>query len=303
MTEVVLQSRSMRLSVAKARDYAWSYGFMLPSLVLFVVFFVVPLLLAVDRSLLVGRPGFTHFGGLVNYQDVVTDPSFWRSIWNTTVYTAVVVGVGTALSLGLAAAIFPLGGRPQAFMKGALYLPTVVSAVVVTMVWAWIYNPPYGLLNWFLSLFGVPPIAWLGTSATALPALMVMALATGRGIGVLLITASMASIPTEIYEAARMDGAGRWAIFRRITLPLIKPVVLYLLVISTIEAASVLTPVWVLTRGGPGGATSTIAFEIYRTAFSSFDLGTAAAQSMILLALLLPVSVVYFRILGRDVDY
>ena len=207
-------------------------------------------------------------------------------------YAAITVGLGTAISLGLAAAIFPLGSRSQAFMKGALYLPTVVSAVVVTMVWAWIYNPPYGVLNWILSLFGAEPVAWLGTSTTALPALMVMALATGRGLGVLLITASMATIPEEVYEAARLDGAGRWSLFRRITFPLIKPVVFYLVVISTIEAANILTPVWVLTRGGPGGATSTIAFEIYRTAFSSFDLGLAAAQSMILLLILLP-GVVY----------
>ncbi len=292
----------MRISTAHLRDHAWSYAFLLPSLVLFGVFFVVPLLFAVERSLLVGRPGFTQFGGLENYRVVVSDPGFWRSIWNTTLYVIVTVGLGTGLSLLLAAAIFPLGSRSQAFMKGALYLPTVVSAVVVTMVWAWVYNPPFGVLNWILSLFGIPPVAWLGTAATALPSLMVMALATGRGLGVLLITAAMANIPTEIHEAARMDGAGRWAMFSRITFPLIKPVVFYLLVISTIEAASVLTPVWVLTRGGPGGATATIAFEIYRTAFSSFDLGAAAAQSMILLFLLLPVSYLYFRLLGRDVD-
>ena len=287
----------------RLRDYGWSYAFLLPGFVVFAIFLVWPIILAVGRSLEVGRPGFTSFAGLTNYIAALTDPTFWNSIWNTVLYSVVTVGLGLVISLGLAVMIFPLGPRMQAIFKGAFYLPTVVSAVVVTMIWAWIYNPPYGILNWLLSLVGLGPVAWFGQASTALASLMAMALATNRGVGVLLITASMASIPTEIYDAAQIDGAGRWALFRRITFPLIKPVVLYLLIISTIESSQVFTPVWVLTHGGPAGATSTVAFQIYRTAFLSFDLGSAAAESMILFALLLPISLIYFRILGRDVEY
>jgi multiple sugar transport system permease protein len=277
--------------------------FLLPGLLVFLVFLALPLALAVFRSLEAGRPGFTEFVGLDNYVAVLANPTFWLAIRNTVVYAVVTVGLGIAISLALAVMIFPYGPRTQAVFKAAFYLPTVISAVVVTMIWAWLYNPPYGILNWFLSLFGAPPVAWLGTSATAMPALMAMSLATTRGVGVILITASMASIPGEIYDAASIDGAGRWTLFRRVTFPLIRPVVLYLLLISTIEASQVFTPMWVLTHGGPQNATTTVAFLIYRTGFLSFDLGTAAAQSMLLLALLLPVSFVYFRVLGRDVEY
>ncbi len=277
--------------------------FLLPGLIVFLVFLGLPLALAVFRSMEAGRPGFTEFVGLDNYAAVLANPTFWLSLRNTVVYALVTVGLGIVISLALAVMIFPYGPRTQAIFKAAFYLPTVISAVVVTMIWAWLYNPPYGILNWFLSLFGVPPVAWLGTSATAMPALMAMSLATTRGVGVILITASMASIPGEIYDAASIDGAGRWTLFRRVTFPLIRPVVLYLLLISTIEASQVFTPMWVLTHGGPQNATTTVAFLIYRTGFLSFDLGTAAAQSMLLLALLLPVSFVYFRVLGRDVEY
>jgi multiple sugar transport system permease protein len=292
-----------RRAAGRRRELFWAAVFLGPSLLIFTVFFLYPLLLVLIRSLQSGRLSDTTWVGLANYAEIVGDGRFWEPVWNTVVYTAVVVGLGLVLSIGLAALIFPFGPRLQAIFKGALYLPAVVSAVVITLVWGWLYQPTFGLLNYFVELLGGQPIAWLGDTATAMPAMMVMAIATGRGVGVVLITASMAAIPPELHEAARIDGAGRRVEFTRITLPLIKPVVLYLTLISVIEAFQVFTPIYLLTNGGPEGSTETVAFVIYRTAFNAFDLGMAAAQSVVLLVILLPVSYACFRVFGRDVEF
>jgi multiple sugar transport system permease protein len=281
----------------------WGYFFLLPSLLPYAVFFVLPLARAVLLSLSNWQPGQWEFVGLAHYADALASPILWTAMRNTAVYTGVVVGAGTLISLALAALILPLRPSLQSFFKGAFYLPTVVSVVVVTTVWAWLYNPAYGLLNYLLGLAGQDPVVWLGDRNVALPALMLMALATGRGPGVIILTASMAGIPTDLYDAGRVDGAGGWALFRHITLPLIRPALLYLILISTLEAFQVFAPMWLLTNGGPQGATLSMALLIYRTAFASFQLGPAAAQSMILFVAILFFSILYFRVLGGQVEY
>jgi multiple sugar transport system permease protein len=281
----------------------WGYFFLLPSLVPFMVFFVLPLLRAVRLSLSTWRPGEWEYVGLANYLAVLRDPVFAIAMKNTAIYAAVVVLGGTGIALLLSVLIFPLHPRWQALLKGAFYLPLVISAVVVTMVWAWLYNPAFGLFNHMLSLIGVDPVVWLGDTKTALPALMLMALATTLGTGVIMITASMANVPEELYDAAKIDGAGGWSLLRNITLPLIRPVLLYLILISTIAAFQIFTPMWLLTRGGPQHATISVAQLIYRTAFQSFKLGPAAAQSILLFFVILIVSVVYFRLLGEETEF
>ena len=281
----------------------WGYFFLLPSLVPFAVFFVLPLVRAVILSLSTWQPGEWEFVGLSNYSAVIQDPVFAIAMKNTAVYALVVVPGGTAISLLLSVLIFPLPPRLQALLKGTFYLPLVISAVVVTMVWAWLYNPAFGLFNHLLSLVNVDPVVWLGDTRTALPSLMLMTLATTQGTGVIMITASMANVPTELYDAAKLDGAGGWSLLTRITLPLIRPVLLYLVLISTIEAFQIFTPMWLLTRGGPQHATISVALLIYRTAFQSFKLGPAAAQSILLFFIILIASVIYFRMLGEKTEF
>jgi multiple sugar transport system permease protein len=297
----------MNLTAARARQTVWrgrwGYLFLLPSLLPYAVFFVWPLARAVLLSLSNWQPGQWEFVGLAHYADALASATLWAALQNTAVYALVTVALGTAISLALAALIFPLAPGLQSLFKGAFYLPTVISAVVVTVVWAWLYNPAYGLLNYLLSLLGLDPVVWLGDSRIALPALMLMALATGRGPGVIMITASMGSIPTDLYDAAKVDGAGGWGLFTGVTLPLIRPVLLYLILISTIEAFQVFTPMWLLTNGGPQGATLSVALLIYRTAFASFQLGPAAAQSIILFFVILLFSLFYFKVLGGEVEY
>jgi len=281
----------------------WGYFFLLPSLVPFTLFFIIPLVKAVVLSFNAAPLGKWKWGGLANYIAVVHDPVFWVATKNTVIYTLVVVFGITVVALILSVLIFSLGNVWQGFFKAAFYLPSIVSSVVIILIWSWLFNPAFGLLNYLLSLVHLPLVVWLGDVHTALPSLMVMSLSTGAGTGVILITAAMAGIPTDLYDAARVDGAGGWNLFWKITFPLIQPVLLYLLVITTIDAFQIFTPMWMLTSGGPEHATISVAFLIYRTAFQSFKFGQASAMSVFLFFFILIVSILYFRMMGREVSY
>ena len=280
----------------------WGYFFLLPSLIPFSVFFILPLIRAVILSFSEVVPGHWNFVGITNYVGVFRDPVYWIAMKNTIIFAGVVVFGGLLIMLILSVLVFPLRVILQTLFKGAFYLPTVISIVVVTMMWTWLYNPAFGLLNYLLSLLNIEPVVWLGNVHIALAALIIMTLATGTGTGVILITASMGSISVELYDAARIDGAGNWTLFWKITMPLIRPVILYLLVISTIDCFQIFTPMWIMTRGGPQYATISVAFLVYRTAFQSFKLGSAAAQSIVLFFFILIISVIYFKLMGKEIE-
>lgn len=289
--------------IRKSSKSKWGYFFVIPSLIPFIVFLIVPIFRSVILSFTLTTTKEREFGTLINYVTALNTPVFWTSLRNTTVYTIFLVVIGLVIALLLSVLIFPMNRGFQALFKGAFYLPTVISAVVVTMIWGWMYHPVYGLFNYLLSVFDLPTLVWLGNKDTALFSLILMAIATGPGTGVILITAGMASIPNEIYDAAKIDGAGGWTMFNRITLPLIKPVLLYLMVVMTTEAFQIFTPMYILTRGGPQYSTISIAMLIYRNAFQSYNLGLASAQSILLFVMVLLVTFVYFKIIGKDVNY
>ncbi|HET6455061.1 MAG TPA: sugar ABC transporter permease, partial [Armatimonadota bacterium] len=194
----------------------------------------------------------------------------------------------------------------QNFYKGAFYLPGVVSAVVVAMIWLWMFDSAHGLLNYMLPTMtgGVmKPISWLGDAHIALPSLMFMAVAGGGGGAVILYLAAMGGIPATLYEAARIDGANRWTEFWRITLPLLKPTTLYLAIMGTIGSFQVFTSIYMMTRGGPNYATTTVVYRIYETAFEFLKLGRASAMALILALIIVGVSIVQFKVLGTEVEY
>jgi multiple sugar transport system permease protein len=281
----------------------WGYYFILPCLAVWTVFFIVPIVQAVFMSFTEWRPTGSTWVGLDNYVATLKDPIFLVAMRNTVLFSAVVVVATIALALALSVLIFPLPGRAQAFFKGAFYLPAVISTAVVAMLWLWLYNPPFGLFNYILWLFGMEPVAWLGGTNTALPSIMVMSIWSDFGTAIILLTAGMASIPPDLYDAATVDGAGGWSRFWKITLPLLKPVLLFLGVMNTVKAFQVFTPVWLLTRGGPANHTTTVAYHIYITAFNFLKLGLASAQSVLLFLAILVFSAFQFKLLGAQVEY
>lgn len=281
----------------------WGYIFIAPSFVLFLIFFFVPVLGAAYLSLVRYTPLFTTWVGWENYREVLSDPIFWISLRNNALYALGVVPLWLGKALVISALIYPLSPRVQSFFKSAFYLPHVTSAIIISMVWLWIYNPSFGLLNGLLRLVGLAPVNWLGSTSLALPAIIAMVVIMGGGSSIVLITASMGSIPTALYEAAALDGANRIQMFTRITVPLLRPIILYLVVIGTIGSFQVFENIYLMTQGGPQFATMTLVYLIWETAFVSFDFGQAAAQAMVLFAITFVLGVLQFRLLSSNVEY
>jgi multiple sugar transport system permease protein len=283
----------------------WAYLFLAAPLLLFAVFRLVPILITLALGFMDYVPGgAAAWVGGENYAYVWRDDLFWKALRNTFLYTLGVVPLGLAVALLLSWLIFRLkSGTWQVIFKSAFYLPGVASGAILALVWLWMFNPAYGLLNWLCSLVGLGPFRWTGDARSALPSLVLMALAGGHGAAVVLLTAAMGSIPETYYEAARLDGAKAWAEFRSITLPLLRPTLLYLVVTSTIASFQVFTQVLLMTGGGPYYATTTWVHLIYTDAFEFFDFGKAAAEATLLFVGLALVAVVQYRFLSTDVEY
>ncbi len=309
----MLRSSASRVRLAHAavtmgaavRRHVWSYLFVLPTFALFVVFTLVPVVQAFVLSLQSARIVGGDFIGLQNFVTLAEDPVFRQALGNTILYSAVVVAAQLTLALVVASLIQPLGPRSQTFYRALFYLPLVNSAILVAMVWRWIFNAnPYGLANTFLGVFGLQPLLWIGSSDQALAAVILSAVLTIPGGGVVLYSAAMGSLPKELYEAAEVEGAGALTKWWYITVPLLKPTTLYLLVVYTILAFQVFERVYVMTNGGgPNNATITIVQLIYSTAFQFGRYGLASAMAVVLFIMAVAVAVVQFRSLRSDVEY
>lgn len=284
-------------------QHRWDYFFILPKVLFFAAFVLIPVLWAFLLSFQEVRPFGSVWVGLDNFQRAWHDPLLVTALTNTIKYTVVTVPASLILALVLATLVHPLGARPQSFFRGAFYLPRVTSIVVIAMVWRWIYQPRYGLLNYFLGLFGVAGPDWLGNANVALWALILMFILTPPGLGVILYLSAMNAIPEELYEAARIDGASAWRQWYKITLPLLKPATLYLIILETIGAFQAFAQIEMMTKGGPGNATTTLVYLIYQTAFRDFDFGLASAQAILLFAIIFLVAFFQYRFLTSKVQY
>jgi len=290
---------------AALRRHGWSYLFVLPTFSLFVVFTLLPVAQGLVLSLQDARVTGGSFIGLANFGTLADDPVFRQALGNTVLYATVVVAAQVTLALIVASLIQPLGTKSRVFYRALFYLPLVNSAILVAIVWRWIFNPnPFGLANATLGVFGVGPFLWIGSSDQALLAVILSAVLTIPGGGVVLYSAAMGSLRRALYEAADLEGAGPFAKWRHITVPLLRPTTLYLVVVYTILAFQVFERVYIMTNGGgPNNATITIVQLIYSTAFQFGRYGLASAMAVVLFLMAMVVAVVQFRSLRTDVEY
>ena len=283
----------------------WAYLFLSVPLLLFLFFHVIPLV----TTLLLGFAdyfpgGFPVWVGLENYGYALTNDLFWKSLWNTALYAVGVVPASILISLLLAHLIFGLKRSSfQTLFKSAFYLPAVTSGAILSLVWLWLFNPARGLLNYLLDFIAIGPFTWTGDPTMAMPSLVLMAIVGGHGAAVVLLTAAMGSIPASYYEAAHLDGASSWRQFWTITIPLLRPTLLYLIITTTIGSFQVFTQVLMMTAGGPNYATTTLVYLIYTDAFEYFDFGKAAAEATILSVGLAAIAVIQYKWLSSDVEY
>lgn len=289
-------------AIIKAR---WAYFFLCIPLLLFGVFNLLPMAATVILGFADYFPGGAPIWvGLSNYAYALSDDLFWKAMWNTFLYTLGVVPASIMISLLLAYLIYGLRHSiAQAVFKSAFYVPVVTSGAILSLVWLWLFNPARGLLNYLLSFIGLGPYLWTSDPQMALPSLMLMTVVGGHGAAIVLLTAAMGSIPTTYYEAAHLDGATRWRQFWTITVPLLRPTLLYLVVTSTIASFQVFTQVLMMTGGGPNYATTTLVYLIYTDAFEYFDFGKAAAEATMLSLGLAAIAVIQYKWLSSDVEY
>lgn len=286
------------------RDYGWAYLFILAPVLLFLVFTLYPVLSALVMSFQKYNIMNSTWVGLDNYERLVKDDTFWKSIRNTIIFTVGTVPINILITFMLSYFIFQMKSKWQTFFKATLYLPAVASGVTISIVWLAIFDPTdSGLLNRFLSLFGLDPVIWLGQSGTALFSLILMNWLGSHGAGIILYLAAMGGIPKSLYEAADIDHASGWTQFSKITWPLLKPTTLYLLVTGVITSFQVFISVYLMTQGGPNFATTTIAYLIYETAFKFYEFGLASAQSFVLAVIIIVISVIQFKYFSSDIEY
>lgn len=237
--------------------------------------------------------------GIDNYAAIVQDPVFLQATWNTMVYTFWTVPVSMGIALVVAVALNQ-GLRLQKWYRTAFFLPHVTATVAIAMVWLLIFNPQQGLLNGILSIFGVPGQAWLADPNLALGSVIAVGAWHGIGIKMLIYIAALQNIDESLYEAASVDGASTARKFFAITLPMLKPATFFVLVISIIGAFQVFDQIYVLTDGGPANSTTMMTYEIYRSAFQKFQMGMASAQSVVLFAFLLVMTLISRRATRGD---
>ncbi|HEX7003854.1 MAG TPA: sugar ABC transporter permease [Trueperaceae bacterium] len=285
------------------RQSMWGYLFVLPHTALFAIFFLLPVAGALLLAFLEYRPNEVTFVGLENFRRALTDPLMGIALRNTAMFTAAVVVLWLGKALLIAYLIDPLSPGMQVFYKSAFYLPSVTSSVIISLIWLWIFNPTFGLLNALVVGLGFDPVSWLGNTRTALPALIGMQVIMGGGSSIVLLSAALARIPRDYYEVALIDGASRGTVFRQVVIPLIRPTLLYLVVTGTINTFQVFDSIYIMTQGGPRFSTMTVVYLIYQTAFREFQLGLASAQAIVLFLITFVLAALQFKWLGQNVEY
>jgi multiple sugar transport system permease protein len=278
------------------------YIFIAPFMLGFLLWFLIPALTSVWMAFqnwnMINPPKFIGFD---NFKKIATDKLFWQSLKVTTVYTAVSVPLSLVVAF-LLALLMNVKVRGIAVFRTLYYMPGIVPAVANAILWAWILNSDFGLLNAFLHIFGIPRILWLQDPRWALPALILMSLWSLGGAMVIFL-AGLQGIPNEFYEAAEIDGAGAWSKLWNVTIPLMSPVIFFNLIMGLIGTFQIFTAGYLITNGGPQNATLFYVLYLYRNGFQYFQMGYAAALAWVLTFIIMGLTVFVFKGLGGRVYY
>jgi multiple sugar transport system permease protein len=268
---------------------------------MFLVLVLAPVVVAIGISLYRTDWITRTWVGLDNYRYLATDPDFHKILFNTARYVLMLVPSSILLSLVIALLISPLGRGTQSFFRGAFYLPSVVGGVVLAVVWLWIFDPTFGLLNFGLGLLGVKPLTWLASSRSAYIAVWIVMLFNTLGAQIILFLAGLANIPGEVLDAAQVDGANPIQSAWFVKLPMLRPVFLFVLATTTINSFQVWETVYMLTSGGPNNASSSIVYHLFETAFVNMQYGLASAMGTVLLVIIVSITLFQMR-MWRDPD-
>ncbi len=291
-------------------DQRWSYLFVAPAVLLFVIFVLGPLIASFYWS-------FTEYNGihspkwvgLANYRNIfLNDPRFWKAISNTIFYTVGVIPPGIILSLLLAIAV-DQQIRFKNFFRVIYFIPSVTSVIALSVIWKWLFaGEKYGLINYFLIQCGFKPIDWLMSPVWTLPAIMIMSIWAGIGYNMILFLAGLQTIPTTVYEAADIDGANMWDKFWNITLPLLKPTMVFVIIMGLIVSFQVFEQIYIMTEtefgiGGVLDSALTVVAYLYDMGFRKFQMGYASALGYIIFLIIFLITIINLKFLKSRVEY
>jgi multiple sugar transport system permease protein len=303
-TTALATSRWMRMTRSR-RQAITGYLWIMPWLIGFVGFSLGPTVSAFALSLtrydIITAPQWIGFDNYV--YAVQTDPLFWKSLGRTLYYVGVSVPIGIVASLALAL-LLNMQKPGTATYRTMFFLPNLTPVVAAAVLWTWIYHPRFGPLNYLLGLVGVPQISWIGSAEWAIPSLILISLWAGvGGSRMVIFLAGLQSVPAELHEAAEVDGAGTWARFRFVTLPLISPTMFFNRVLALIGTLRVFEVSFLTTTGGPNYATWFYMLHLYQSAFRDFDMGYASALAVILFVITLILTYLQLQLSNRWVYY
>ncbi|HEY8631876.1 MAG TPA: sugar ABC transporter permease [Candidatus Limnocylindrales bacterium] len=296
-------------SVASARRWRedlTGWAFAAPFVILFGIFLAFPILASFLLSFTsfglrdLANPIGATFVGLKNYIDLLGDAKFWTSLFNT--FYFVVVGVPVTLALGLLIANALNRGvtRFRTAFRVGYYLPVITSIVAIAVVWRFLLNPDVGLVNMLLGAVGINGPAWLADPVLAMPSIIAMAVWRNLGFAMVVFLAGLQAIPASLYEAASIDGAGRWQAFRFVTIPMLRPTILFMTVITTIGYLQLFEEPFVMTKGGPLDKTLSVTMYMYQQGFTFFHQGYASALAYILFIIVATIAFLQFKFLRSD---
>ena len=288
----------------RTRQAIVAYALLLPAIVYFATYFFYPIAAEFWASLYRGAAlvGNSRFVGFANYLDALNDADVRDALVRTLIYAVATTGFTLAIGLGLATL---LAGPTRAdnIVRAIIFFPYIVSFVIVALMWKSLLDPYTGILNTILNAVGLPGQNWLSTPQTALPTIIAVTVWKDVGYAMLIYVAAIQGIPAFLYEAASLDGASPRQMFFWITLPLLTPATLFLTVISMITQLQDLSAPYLLTDGGPASATRLFSLYVYQTAFEQLDFGYASTLSFLMFLVILAITFVQFRLLGRQVSY
>jgi multiple sugar transport system permease protein len=279
--------------------------FLAPALVVLGVFFLLPVLAALILSLTdydlyaLADIRNLRFVGLGNYWELLQRPLFWSALGHTVYFVAVGVPLSMGASLGAALLLNSPLARCKPLFRTALFAPVVTTVVAVAVIWRYLFNTKYGMANYVLGLVGIQPIDWLGDPHWAMPTIILFAVWKNFGYNMIIFLAGLQAIPPDLYEAARIDGASSWRQFRHITLPMLKPTLLMVAILTVSGYFQLFAEPYVMTEGGPLQSTVSVLYLMYDEGFKWWNLGTASAVAFLLFLIMFAVTVLMLKLSRR----
>lgn len=285
------------------RETRAAWFFLTPFMIFFLIFTVRAVIYSGFISLhdwQILAPTHT-FVGLKNYITLMNDKLWWQSLQNTVIFAAITVVGNTVISLAAALAVNqPVRG--QTFFRVVFYAPVLLSVGVVGLIWGWMFNGEFGVLNFILRSIGLTPVSWLSDGSSVLPSLAIASIWWGFGYPMLLFIAGLQNIPESLFEAAKIDGANTSKMIRYITIPLLRPTILFVTVTQFIAHFQMFGQSYIMTTGGPGRASYTVIYHLFLTGWNHYKMGNASAMAIALAAIIVVLTLIQFRVIGNRAD-